>query len=334
MCGRNTPESNPYRFAGDHHIQPIMHRMKLTVVICTHNRVASLTKTIQCLLDAKPPRNTDVKLLVVANACTDATSGYLRSLEEGFDNITHALSFRWVEEPTPGKSFALNQALRLVDTEVTVFVDDDQRPSIDFFRAIEGGLSAFPRTNLYCGRLLPDWDGSEPDWVHDQGRYRIFPPPVTMYDLGEKPRTAPSSGPMPGGGNLVFRTQLLRRVGQFSTDLGPRGHDFGGGEDNEYLARVFAAGEEMKYLPQMVQYHAIDASRFTLRHLMRLSYQRTRASVRLAEDIQPGIPLYLWRKLLGYLFSALLSVTQSRRRFYLVRSAAALGEIKGMSKKT
>lgn len=307
--------------------------MNLTVVICTHNRAESLNKTLQSVLDAEPPLNLHLKLLVVANACSDQTSNSLKELQSACKDSRRDLSFRWLEEPTPGKSRALNRALRLIDTDAAVFVDDDQRLDNRFFRAIEDGLATYPAINLFCGRLLPDWDGTEPSWVHDKGPYRIFPPPVTMYDIGDAARIAPIPGPMPGGGNLVFRTELLRRLGDFSTDLGPRGHDFRGGEDNEYLGRAFAIGESMQYLPHMVQYHKIDAARFQLRQLMRLSYERTRAGILIREDTQQGVPLYLWRKLLSHTTKALCSINQSRRRFFFVRSAAVLGEVKGFLEK-
>ena len=41
------------------------------------------------------------------------------------------------------------------------------------------------------------------------------------------------------------------------------------------------------------------------------------------------VPLYLYRKLGEYLFFAMTALSADRRRFYLVRTAAALGEMKG-----
>ena len=41
------------------------------------------------------------------------------------------------------------------------------------------------------------------------------------------------------------------------------------------------------------------------------------------------MPRYLYRKLAEYLVEALTALGSSKRRFYLVRSAAALGEIAG-----
>lgn len=46
-------------------------------------------------------------------------------------------------------------------------------------------------------------------------------------------------------------------------------------------------------------------------------------------SINGGVPLYLYRKLVVYGLKSLLSLRQARRRFYLVRTAAVLGEISG-----
>jgi hypothetical protein len=41
------------------------------------------------------------------------------------------------------------------------------------------------------------------------------------------------------------------------------------------------------------------------------------------------VPRYLYRKIAEYGLKALTAVTKARRRFYLVRTAAALGEFAG-----
>ena len=52
-------------------------RQTLTIVICTHNRAALLERALASLNRAARPQGWDVDLLVVANACTDATASFL-----------------------------------------------------------------------------------------------------------------------------------------------------------------------------------------------------------------------------------------------------------------
>lgn len=295
---------------------------QLTILICTHNRSALLARTLDSLNQATRPEE-GVDILVVANACTDDTHALLERYARRPEG---SLPLRWIIQPIPGKSNALNLALKHLDAPLVATVDDDHRVDMDYLTGIINGVAAHPDASLYCGRILPDWDGSEPTWIHDDGRYRIYPLPVPRYELGGDTRLlSPAHDPLPGGGNLVLRRQLLDANGAFSTTLGPRGHNLGGGEDLDYVRRALSRGERIRYLPNVIQYHYVDGRRLKLPYLVRKAYQRTLSH---ALVYQPqGVRLYMWRKMAGYVAQSLVSLSWSKRRFYLVRSAAALGEI-------
>jgi hypothetical protein len=183
--------------------------------------------------------------------------------------------------------------------------------------------------DLFCGRILPDWDGSEPAWVHDTGPYRIYPLPVPRFELGDTPREVTPDVAIPGGGNLFLRTLWLSRVGPFDTGMGPTGHDLGGAEDLEWVLRALRLGARLQYAPQVVQYHYVDASRLTLPYLMKKAYKRTASTVVIDRSKGGSVPKYLFRKVAEYGLKACTALGHSRRRFFLVRTAAALGEIAG-----
>ena len=300
--------------------------MTLTILICTHNRAALLEQTLASLNAALRPAMA-VQILVAANACTDDTIGCLRAYQARQEAMGW-LPLRFLEVPIPGKSHALNAAILEIDTELTAFVDDDHRVDPGYLRAIEEAARAWPLAGLYCGRILPDWDGREPAWVHDEGPYRIYPLPVPRYDQGEQPKTITAEeGPIPGGGNLVVRREVFAIAGRFSTELGPHGHDLGGGEDSEFVLRAMARGVRCQYVPAMVQYHHVDVARFRLGYLMRKAYQRSRSTARIRGNGR--VPLYMWRKVGEYAYHSVFSLSWARRRFFLVRTAAALGEVHG-----
>lgn len=302
--------------------------MHLTVLICTHDRSSLLARVLASINQAERPASCRVELLVVANACSDDTVQRLRRYDAESER-SGALPLRWTEEPTPGKSHALNRGLGMIAGGLVAFVDDDHRVDRGYFANLVAATSEYPQASLFCGRILPDWDGSEPAWVHDTGPYRIYPLPVPRYDAGEESCEITSAGPAPGGGNLCVRREVFDRVGGFSTDLGPRGHDLGGGEDADFVYRCLAAGERIRYVPSVLQYHYVDPERLRLGYLLRKSFQRSRSGVR--AHARPGgpVPLYLWRKLATYLALGFLSLSWPRTRFFAVRCAAALGELRG-----
>ena len=301
---------------------------RLTVLICTHNRSALLRRVLTSINAAARPPHCAVELLVVANACTDDTVSVLREYETESQS-SGSLPLRWIEEPKPGKSNALNRAIPMISGDLVSFIDDDHRVDRDYFVSVVEGAGCYPHASIICGRILPDWDGSEPQWVHDTGPYRIFPLPIPRYDDGDQSREITVNDRVPGGGNLCVRRELFQRVGGFSTDLGPHGHDLGGGEDIEFVRRCLAAGERIQYVPGIRQYHYADPERLRFGYLLRKSFQRSRSWIRSQTWQSTSVPHYIWRKLATYFLLGAVSLSWPRTRFYLVRFAAALGELRG-----
>jgi GT2 family glycosyltransferase len=298
----------------------------LTVLICTHNRAELLLRTLHYLNAAHRPQGWQVQILVVLNACNDASREKLCQLQQqGPDD----LPLEWIEEPVPGKSHALNLAIPRLASDLVAFVDDDHRVDTDYLANACSAAERYPDMDLFCGRILPDWDGTEPHWVHDTGPYRIYPLPVPRFDQGETPLHLTPEVAIPGGGNLFLRGAWFTRVGLFSTKLGPTGHDLEGSEDLDWIIRAQKLGAKLQYVPSVVQHHYVDLDRLKLGYLLKKAYKRSGSTVGIKNPTDGHVPRYLYRKLARYLFSALLSLRSDRRRFYLVRTAAALGEMQG-----
>jgi GT2 family glycosyltransferase len=216
-----------------------------------------------------------------------------------------------------------------VSTDLVAFVDDDHRVAGTFLLEIETAARNWPDASLYCGKILPDWDGSEPGWVHDQGAYALYPLPVPKQDFGAEPRLLTLDDRLPGGGNLIARRSVFDNGEKFSEDLGPRGHNLGGGEDTEFIIRALEKGEKLLYCPAIVQYHYVDLERFRLGYLLIKCYQRSLSATAwsLSGEVSK-VPRYMWRKLAEYAFQALFSLRWKRTRFFLMRIASTCGEIK------
>ncbi len=267
----------------------------------------------------------------MVNACHDDTLPHIQQFAE---QNKGGLPLRWMEESTPGKSYALNSAMPLLESDLVAFVDDDHRVDPNYIVSICAAAVNFPEFELFCGRILPDWDGSEPEWVHDAGPYRVYPLPVPRFDQGMMPRSLTPDIAIPGGGNLILRRELFDRVGDFSTSLGPTGHNLEGSEDIDWVMRAQRLGARLQYVPSVVQYHYVDLNRFTLSYMMKKAYKRTASTTGLQNGERgTGVPRHIYRKLGEYILLALASLNKARRRFYLVRSAAAFGEMSAYRKK-
>lgn len=296
--------------------------MDVAIVICTHQRLALLREALGSIARAAPPARIRPRVLVVANACTDGTPAAVEAIARD-----HPWPLTVIEEPRLGKVNALNTALAAcAEADALAFVDDDQRVDRGWLRALERGLTEH-REPLLCGRILPDWTGAEPAWVHDPSPCAVRPLPIPVQEWGGEARRIDPGERVPGGGNLVARREAVRRIGPFRAGLGPTGHDLGGGEDIEWVRRGLRLGLALRYLPDLVQWHHVDPARLRLGYLMRKAYLRSRSAQALAGSDGARVPRYLWRKLAGNLWHAATALHWPHVRHYLVRSAATLGEI-------
>ncbi len=300
----------------------------LTILICTHNRAALLQEVLDSLNAADRRSDWAIDILVVANACSDRTHELLaeyrrRQAKENW------LPLRWIVEEQPGKSYALNSGLKCVESDLVFLEDDDQRVAPDFLACVCSAAETYPEATMFCGRLLPDWVGDEPRWIREDGPYRIYPGPVPEFDAGPKPMQLSLQDVVPSGGNLIMRLDAIRRVGDFSNDLGPKGHNLVGGEDMAYIKNALALGESLMYVPEILQYHYVDKSRLKLGYLLRLAYRRTHAVVRMGPRIR-SFPPYVLRKLFTYLMAMVFTLDADRRRFFLIRTVAIAGEGLGL----
>jgi glycosyltransferase involved in cell wall biosynthesis len=319
---------------------------RLTVLICTHNRAALLARTLYFLNQCRRPADVVIDIVVVANACTDATAALLDTYPAippelsvpdvrggTLAQLGATLPLHCIVEPTPGKSHALNRSLASVDTDLIAMVDDDHRVDRGYLEAVASAAAKYPDATMFCGRILPDWDGTEPAWVHWPTPFPVYPLPVPQYDHGFEERGISLEGPIPGGGNLVLRQGVFARTGPFSVDLGPVGHNLGGSEDGEFVQRALRGGERLRYWPSMLQYHYVDSERLTLLYIMRKAHERSRAVMLVSDEHARGIPRFLYRKLGHHLAGIVFSLYWPERRFHLVRAAATLGEMRGLAVK-
>jgi GT2 family glycosyltransferase len=302
--------------------------MKLTIVICTHNRSALLLKTLESIDKTIIPRQVDMAILVIANACTDDTIKKLQSHQQWqIDN--DLLPVDCVEESKAGKSYALNKALTLITGGWIAFIDDDQRVDEDYCTAVIDAIDHYPDSRMFCGKLTPDWTGNEPAWIHEKGVYKISPIPIPDYDLGENPRLLSEEDFIPSGGNLIINQDVFKKIGNFSENLGPIGHNLVGSEDTDLILRALNVNEKLRYIPAIIQYHYVDSLRFKLLYLMLMNYQRNRSFTLSLYHNSTSVPNYLWLKLVQYLAGAFFSFNSRGIRCYLTKTAAILGQIVG-----
>ncbi|HFB65876.1 MAG TPA: glycosyltransferase [Aeromonadales bacterium] len=305
--------------------------MDIEVVICTHNRERLIKKVIASLNNCSLPEKTNISILVLANACSDNTHAFLNEYQTK-QKANNLLPLQWNAVPKPGKSHALNYAIPKLQGDLIAMIDDDHRISENYFAVLADAFNKYKEVGIFFGKILPDWTGKEPKWAHLQGKYAIYPLPVPHFDKGDESFEYHDKVATPGGGNLALRREVFNKVGDFNTELGPEGHNLGGGEDSDFVKRAISIGIKLRYLPDMVQYHYVDPERFKFSYILTKSFQRSRSVALISKKEITRVPNFIWKKLFVYFFSTIFSFNIDKSRFYTVRLAAALGELSAYRK--
>lgn len=271
--------------------------MKITVILCTYNRCASLAKTLASIAASSLLESVEWEVLVVDNNSTDQT----RAVVEGFGRQFSG-RFRYLFEPHPGKSFALNSGTRDARGDVFVFTDDDVIVEPTWLRNLTAPLS-----DSQCagtgGRTLLQRTFSPPSWLALEGPYNLASTIAAAFDMGDAPQALRSA---PYGANMAFRKEMFGKYGGFRTDLGPSPYPDTPrpGEDIEFGRRVLAAGERLRYEPSAVVFHPVHADRIRKDYFLIWSFDYGRALVRIWGQGRAilGIPrrLFTISKMMGF----------------------------------
>lgn len=235
--------------------------MKISVMICTHNRAAFLRETLNSFFSLVPPTNYDYELVVVDNGSTDATRVIIAECIALLPP-QHTGRLRYGYESRLGLSNARNTALKMATGDVLVFIDDDIWPQLDWLNEIAQEFAVNPSIALLGGRVLSTKEHLQTVGVITRETRQIF----TELDGAE----------MVSSANFAFRRDVLKHVVGFDPRLGA-GTEFGGGEDVDFLYRAIKTGFKLLYAPNVTVYKNHDCT--THEQACKLEYNRGKGAV-------------------------------------------------------
>jgi glucosyl-dolichyl phosphate glucuronosyltransferase len=244
--------------------------MEISVILCTYNRCQSLVKALESVAVSTLPRWIEWEVLVVDNNSHDQT----REVVEEFSG-RYPGRFRYLFEPQPGKSHALNAGIQQARGRILAFMDDDVTVEQTWLQNLTAGL----RTGEWAGaggRILFPKNFTPPRWLGLDGPHAIASI-LAFFDLGLEPGelTRP-----PIGTNMAFQRTLFDKYGAFRTNLGPQPGNEIRGEDIEFGQRVLAADERLRYEPSAVVYHPVPENRLKKSYFLRFCFDHGRSAVR------------------------------------------------------
>src|SRR5712664_1316562 len=218
----------------------VARTMKITVILCTHNRCGSLAKALNSIAALTLPESVEWEVLVVDNNSSDETR---EVVEQSFCS-RYSGRFRYVFEPRPGKSHALNAGIREARGDVLAFTDDDVTVEPTWLQNLTATLHDSKWAGA-GGRVVAEWACSPPSWLSLEGPYALGDT-LALFNRGYEAREISEN---PFGANMAFRKAVFEKYGGFRSDLGPRAgsQDPQKSEDAEFGRRLLLAGERLRY---------------------------------------------------------------------------------------
>jgi glycosyltransferase involved in cell wall biosynthesis len=298
-------------------------QIDITVIVCTFNRSGLLQTALESIAASEVPPGVAWEILVADNNSNDDTRGMVEDIIR-----RHPGRFRYVFEPRPGKSNALNSAIAAAKGDVLAFADDDIRVHPQWLYALTCPLVNGPWAGS-GGRVLAEWQSAAPAWLDTESW--ILAGPLVHFD----PRLeAGQLNETPVGTNMAFRKTVFERYGGFRADLGPRPGSEIRNEDSEFARRLLQAGEPLYYEPSAIVYHPIPEDRLTKDYFLAWWFSKGRTGIREA-GISPevrwrvcGIPLAYVRRLIRWTVQWMFSLNNKGRFGCRVCVWKLFGEIK------
>ena len=200
--------------------------------------------------------------IVVNNNSTDDTVERVTTFAKEHSDI----NIRLVDEPQQGLSYARNRGIAESKGEFLAFIDDDETINEEYVSAY---IDLFRNHGAFVGSgaLKVCYDSARPKWMSHYTEKMIANP----LDLGKEIITITRTI-TPTGGNMAFNREVFNLYGFFDTNLGRRGGELFGGEENDLFDRIRDLGERVFYTPRAIAYHHIADHKLTPEYFDRLSY--------------------------------------------------------------
>jgi GT2 family glycosyltransferase len=232
---------------------------KVSILIPTHNRAASLRRLLESLEASAGLEETAVEIIVVNNDSTDATSQVLMEVlaeQRRFPILV-------LEQFKPGKSWALNLGLGRATGSLVLLLDDDV--AVDKFCVAEH-VAAYKDGpfDAVQGKVLAGVDSEGQS--ANMARLREYN--IPMVDHGD------ASCEVRGftGTNISLKHEVFEKAGLFDIRLGPGASGFS--EDTEYSRRIRENGFKIGYTPKAIIYHELNPERYGSSYNRNVQYRK------------------------------------------------------------
>jgi len=271
---------------------------RFSIIIPTKNRASALADLFASLKGLKGLAELRPEIIVADNDSQDETPAVVeRATRDLPADVKRITTIR------PGKSAALNDALKVATGDYLAFLDDDVVADSGWLRAID---QYFLENDYRVGQGkigLSRSDTEDPVVCRLVDKFRTIP---QLSFLGNVTQVQSLNG-----ANFFIARKVLLQVGGFDERLGPGAS--GTSEDVELARRLRAAGVRIGYARDCLVFHRVDRDRLTESYFAEIHRRQGRSRLLIKNRGYPEILLSAARAYVQY---GLYSVIGPERRRY------------------
>ncbi|MBK1671116.1 hypothetical protein CKO28_24225 [Rhodovibrio sodomensis] len=209
----------------------------ISVIFASHNGSRTLPLTLASFRALNRP-SCGVEFIAINNASNDSTTEILESYRR-------YIPIKILNEPRPGKSFAINLGIRSAKGSLLVFTDDDIVADPNWLTGYIDAADTHPDVSLFSGQVRHYWEMPPPEWLRTlalEGR-SYAGTPSNLSD-------GPVSVKYVKGPNFMVRQKVVQHL-TFCEDTGINFVGQGtshGGEETAFVKRALASGFELHHV--------------------------------------------------------------------------------------
>lgn len=262
----------------------------ISILIPTQGRVAQLQRLLNGLACIEGRERIAHEIVVANNARADRIATVVQGMVQHYGEREPG-RWRHLRVAEPGKSRALNEAIRQTDGNLLAFLDDDVEVAPSWLRLTRDFFKKFPYDVMQGSILIP------PAMQHDQRFLRLLQRYRTICYY-QKPGLEVRQITSLNAANIALRRELLSRTGLFDVRIGPGSS--GTSMDVEFGERVLRHGGRIGYEPRSIVYHDVDWNRLTEEYFRLRHELQGRSRLIYKQSSTAAIGVNLVRAALGF----------------------------------
>lgn len=245
-----------------------------SVVVCTHNRVDLLKRSLLSLTCQNIPA-TEFEIIVIDNNSTDETKYLVDDLQQLFTNI------RYEFEAQIGLSYSRNRGYQKASGEYVVYVDDDCDMPLNWLWEAKN-ICADHKYDIMGGPIYPFYISNKSKWYKDE---------YAILSHGSTPRYLDGKEFL-FGGNLFIKRHLFNIHGGFNPDFGMSGKVIGYSEETELQLRIRNEDPSLQiyYNPLLFVDHVVRPEKLNINWWVRSFIAKGRSNYVLSRIIETQVP--------------------------------------------